>query len=197
MDGGRKVLLTWTHRSCSSVRFFFFPHSEGQHQFHNEWRGVSLHPVSSIHVCWKMYKSKICQPKYAWMVRGWLRAKCVCVCEWKYSEMKLVLCAFGRLHNSNLRAACSLSMCVCLCVYECERERTKVIKVRIQSLPHWVSLWPRQHKFPLSFAPFCISSACLVQDVPLLLTDVIKIFLAVLRPAARQSRFSEKLSCLM
>lgn len=50
--------------------FLFSPHSEGQREFHDEWRGVSLHPVSSIHAAERLISQRSVSPSMKWMVRG-------------------------------------------------------------------------------------------------------------------------------
>lgn len=125
------IMEAWIWHELRAGFFFrlklFFPtYSEGQSVVHYDWRGVSLRPVSSIHVALRLRRQWSVSPNMKW-VWGVIEGFAVCVSECvkvQWNETCFVYVWMFYLHNCNLRGACSLSLCESVCVWQ----RSRVIK---------------------------------------------------------------------
>lgn len=124
--------LTWTQSSSPPP----VTYSDGQSAFPNDWHGVSLHPVSFIHIAERLRRQRSVSPNMKWVRVDWrLQGVRECV-KVQWNETSFVYVWMLYLHNCNLRRACSLSLCDSVCV----RERSRVIK--IQQFSHFLIGFP-------------------------------------------------------
>lgn len=111
-------------------------YSDGQSAFPNDWHGVSLHPVSFIHIAERLRRQRSVSPNMKWVRADWrLQGVRECV-KVQWNETSFVYVWMLYLHNCNLRRACSLSVCDSVCVWE----RSRVIK--IQQFSHFLIGFP-------------------------------------------------------
>lgn len=79
LEGIMDVWIRHELRAVFSVRFVFFPPTVRDSMFHNDWHGVSLHPVSSIHVAETLRRQRSVSPNMKWM---WGLTESCRVCAW-------------------------------------------------------------------------------------------------------------------